>query len=68
MNVVKKYRLLAGLTQGELARRIGAYNEITISKWESGKKYPRPSFIKALMRELQIPADEMIAWLEGAGE
>jgi repressor LexA len=44
---IMKLRKRFGLTQGELAERIGASRE-TVSRWESGKHPPEGANLKAL--------------------
>jgi len=63
VNIIKKYRLLAGMTQDELARKIRANNAAVVC-WESDKRIPTPKYVKKLMDALHIPADEMLDWLE----
>ena len=44
---IKAFRDALGLTQEELAERIGVTHS-AISQWESGKKKPRPVVLKML--------------------
>lgn len=67
MNVIKKYRMLAGMTQDELAKKIGAKGGSVIYAWETKNRVPTPKYLKRLLETLKIPADEMIEFLEGAG-
>ena len=39
MNSFKKARLIAGLTQAELAKKIGV-SCVSVSQWETGKNLP----------------------------
>lgn len=54
---IKKYRKEAGLTQKQLAERIGR-KEITIRKYESGEREPRISIINDICEALNLPIDE----------
>lgn len=54
---IKKCRKEAGLTQKQLAERIGR-KEITIRKYESGEREPRMSVITSICEALNIPIDE----------
>lgn len=39
-NNLKEYRLKAGLTQKQVALKLGFTNEVAISHWEQGKNIP----------------------------
>lgn len=54
---IKKYRKEAGLTQKQLAEKIGR-KEITIRKYESGEREPRISIINDICEALNLPIDE----------
>ncbi len=45
---IKNLRTELGLTQGELAKKIGDYPQSTIAKWENDKQIPRPDAIGKL--------------------
>ncbi len=53
-----------GLTQHELARRVGAAGGERISRWELGTSEPRPSFLLQLASVLDLDPGELLA-LEG---
>ena len=57
-NKIAKYRKKAGLTQIELAERIGV-NQSTISSWESNKFSPEFETIKKLAEVFEIDANEL---------
>jgi DNA-binding XRE family transcriptional regulator len=40
VNNLKEYRVKAGLTQKEVARKLGFTNEVSICHWEQGKNIP----------------------------
>lgn len=39
-NYLKRYRLLFGYSQGEIARKLGLNSTTLISRWELGEAYP----------------------------
>jgi DNA-binding XRE family transcriptional regulator len=39
-NNLKEYRIKAGLTQKQVARKLGFSNEVSICHWEQGKNIP----------------------------
>ena len=45
MNQFKRARLIAGLTQGELANKLGV-STVTVSKWEQGLSIPTVKRLK----------------------
>lgn len=49
---IRRARMSAGLTQGQLARRIGASSLMAVSRWENGTHKPGDGFLVALGREL----------------
>lgn len=49
---LRRARVQAGLTQHELARRVGVAGGERISKWELGTAVPRAEFVHRLAREL----------------
>ncbi len=56
---LKHYRLKAGLTQKQLAHKIG-YTEKSVSKWESGSALPTMEMILKLSDLFHISLDELI--------
>ena len=59
MNVLKKKRMLAGMSLRQAASAIGT-SATTISNWESGKQLPRPSKFKAMCDAYKCNAEEII--------
>jgi transcriptional regulator with XRE-family HTH domain len=57
-NAIRQYRLKAGLTQGQLARRLKVRPE-TISTWERGLTCPTVSFLFALAKTLGTLAESL---------
>ena len=56
--IICQYRKERGLTQKQLAERIGVTNK-AISKWETGDGYPDIMTIPSLAEALEISADEL---------
>ena len=63
--LISKKRKERGLTQEQLAERLGVSNK-TISKWENGRCMPDYSVIKLLCDELKITVPELINGEEDA--
>ena len=57
-NKIRELRLKAGLTQGELAEKVG-YDRTTIVKWENGSKEPLASTVKAIANVLNVTVSEL---------
>ena len=55
---LKKYRILAGLTQAELAERVGMHR-VSIVELEGGKRLPRPRTLKKLADALGVDTREL---------
>ena len=58
-NTVKQLREKRGLTQGELAEKIGVSSK-TVSKWETGKGLPDISLLQPLAQTLGISLIELM--------
>jgi len=63
--LIKPIRKQAGLTQKQLAGRIGV-TQALISQWECGKAYPGTKNLLSLSKALGISIDAMISENEGA--
>lgn len=63
-SALRAAREIAGLTQHELARLVGAAGGERVSRWELGTSVPRPDFLVKLARALDIPTLRLIH-LEG---
>jgi transcriptional regulator with XRE-family HTH domain len=57
--MIRDARLAKGLTQDELAKRIGT-KQATVATWEIGYSFPRPSMLPRLSEVLEIPIDELV--------
>lgn len=64
---LRTVRTAAGLTQTELARRIGV-NQSSIADWERGKCYPKTGSAIKLARALQCSLDEIFDVHTGKAE
>ena len=56
---VKEIRNKIGLTQGELAVKIGV-NQNTVSQWETGERVPRADKLIQLAEILGCTVDELL--------
>ena len=59
-NFILMARTKSGLTQKELADRIGVSDK-TISKWETGKSFPDISYYETLCDTLNIKVNELLS-------
>ena len=59
-NFILMARTKAGLTQKELADKIGVSDK-TISKWETGKSLPDISYYETLCDALNIKVNELLS-------
>lgn len=60
MSNIRKFRKAAGLTQGELAEKMGT-KQPTVAMWETGAAKPRSDKLPALARILGCSIDELFA-------
>ena len=56
---LKQYRRAKGLTQQELADRLGVSNK-TVSRWESEGGFPDVSLLVPLARALGVTVDDLL--------
>lgn len=59
VKVIKKFRIAAGLTQTELANKIGT-QQFRISLWESGKVKPSINMLIKLSVALGVTVNDLI--------
>lgn len=59
MNPIKRARLCKGMTQIELAKRLGVSN-VSVSKWENGEAQPNPKRLPLMAEVLQTKASDLI--------
>lgn len=57
-DLLRKVRLAAGLSQSQLAEKIGV-DEKSVQRWESGKSTPRPSLLRDLCDALAKTPEEL---------
>lgn len=60
-NVIKKYRKNKGITQEEMAFRLGV-TAPAVNKWESGKTLPDVALLAPIARLLGITTDELLSF------
>ena len=58
-NSIKKYRLKRGLTQEELAEKLGV-NRVSISYWERGLALPKGSRLLDVSTALGVSVDKLL--------
>ena len=61
--VIRKYRKEAGLTQEEMAKRLGVTTP-AVNKWENGNSYPDIELLAPLARLLHISLDTLLSFKE----
>ena len=59
MNQIKRARLREGLTQGELAERLGM-TYVQISRWETGKSFPSVRRLKKVAEALHTTVNDLL--------
>lgn len=65
---LRSARQRAGLTQHELARRVGVVGGDRVSKWEVGGVTPRLEFLLRLADVLGVALSDLVASGEGGGD
>lgn len=61
--VIRKYRKEAGLTQEEMAKRLGVTTP-AVNKWENGKSTPDIELLSPIARLLHISLDTLMSFHE----
>lgn len=59
---IKKYRELRGLSQQELATKLGYKGKSTVSNWENGANAPSDAKLKELLSILEVDANTLFGW------
>ena len=59
MNQIKKARLVAGLTQGELAEKLSV-STVSVCKWENGVTFPRAKRLKQVAKVLHVSVKSLL--------
>lgn len=57
-NRIRDFRLAKGLSQAEMAERIGAA-ETTVSDYERGRRFPRMAYLFAMTELLDCTIDDL---------
>lgn len=60
MNPFRKARMIAGITQTELAEKIGV-SAVAVNKWENGHTFPSVKRLRAVANALNITVEELIS-------
>ena len=60
---IRRYRLMAMMTQADLAARCGV-GATTVTMWETGKRMPTVLMIKKISQILNCTVDDLLADLE----
>lgn len=59
MNQIKKARIIAGLTQEQVAKKIGV-TTVTVCKWETGQTFPNVRRLKTVADVLNVPIEKLV--------
>ena len=59
MTLIKRARMLAGMTQEELGVKVGVSN-VAVSNWENGKTFPDIKRLKRIAEVLGMPVDDLV--------
>ena len=60
MTAIRKYREKLGLTQAQLATKVGV-TASAVTQWESGDRKPDIIYLKKLAQILNCSADDLLA-------
>ncbi len=63
MTALRRYRLAAGLDQGQLAKAVGVTSS-AVSTWESGKFIPKPRLFPKIARVLGIKPIDLTRFIQ----
>jgi transcriptional regulator with XRE-family HTH domain len=64
VNFIEKYIRDSGISQSELARRLGV-SQPTVSDWISGKKTPSGDKVLSLAKEMGVTPERVLKFLYG---
>jgi transcriptional regulator with XRE-family HTH domain len=64
VNFIEKYIRDSGISQSELARRLGV-SQPTVSDWISGKKTPSGDKVLSLAKEMDVTPERVLKYLYG---
>jgi transcriptional regulator with XRE-family HTH domain len=59
VNTIKRSREAAALTQEELAQKLGV-DRTTVTKWETGKAFPKAKMLPALSKVLKVSIEHLL--------
>lgn len=60
MNPIKRARLCQGMTQTELAKRLGV-SSVSVCKWEHGEALPNPKRLPLMAEVLRTKTSDLIS-------
>lgn len=60
--ILKEKRMQVGLSQEELAIKLGFTSAQMVSNWERGKCYPPLKKLKSLVKELNLDAESVLSY------
>lgn len=58
-NTLRAYRILRGMRQEDLARRVGCSRQM-VSLWETGHSLPSPAMLTKLCRALRVRKTDLV--------
>ena len=61
---IKKYRELRGLTQEQLAHKLGYKSKGAVANWENGLNSPNDDKLEMLLSILDVDANTLFGWPE----
>ena len=59
LNSFRKARMIQGLTQAELAEKLGV-STVSVSQWENGRNYPDVKRLKTVASVLGTTVEELL--------
>ena len=60
MNKFKRARLIEGLTQTELAAKLGV-SAVSVHKWEAGESFPNVKRLRQISEILHVSVEEFVS-------
>ena len=57
---IKTYRMMVGMSQEELARKVGAHSGVTVRQWENHRRQPRIDTLKKIADALNVTFESLL--------